>query len=216
MKSVLGEFIPIFPSVENMLVRELQRSDEVKSERSLLRNRRRRRCIRSTFCRMRWTERFGSFTRIWRPLSTSTMCRFRTSLPTLQIRVRVALSLHCRLVLFLRFVEHWKPAGDTSSAEEGGEGKQRSGEKGVRRNGEETCGSGKRTNSYSREEQSIAQSAEYKEVSLLNIVNCRSQVYLEKIEEMLERCNTTLSRCTRLLYSGKRLFGQEDMYTNWL
>ena len=53
--------------------------------------------------------------------------------------------------------------------------------------------------------------------ALLKVRNTKkSQVYLEKIEEMVERCNTTLSRCTRLLYSGKRLFGQEDMYTNWL
>ena len=43
-------------------------------------------------------------------------------------------------------------------------------------------------------------------------IECRSQKYLEKIEEMLDRCYSTSKRCTRLIYRGKSMFGEEDMF----
>lgn len=44
----------------------------------------------------------------------------------------------------------------------------------------------------------------------LGTVMSRSRITLEKIEDMLDRCQITTKRCTRLLHMGKERYGNRD------
>ena len=44
----------------------------------------------------------------------------------------------------------------------------------------------------------------------LGTVMNRSRITLEKIEDMLDRCQITTKRCTRLLHMGKERYGNRD------